>query len=172
MHPAPHTRWPSTIRTTRVVAAAPGRLWEVISAPGHLEVCHPFCAANPVVDWPGAASRDVIEYYGGRVVNRGFTAWEDGAGYDLVVATPDGDEQARVWWRVEPAGEASSRLAITLVQRFAHRRSPLLRLLAYGASNRQMQKYLRSVVDGVAFHAATGEGVHRNQFGAHRWFSP
>ncbi len=28
-------------------------VWRVISTPGNLELCHPFCASNPVHTWPG-----------------------------------------------------------------------------------------------------------------------
>lgn len=38
----------------RSIAASTTEVWEVISAPGYLATCHPFCAANPVYPRPSA----------------------------------------------------------------------------------------------------------------------
>jgi hypothetical protein len=35
-----------------------------------------------------------------------------------------------------------------------------------------LTRYLRAVMSGIAWRVTTGRPVRRNQFGAHRWFSP
>ena len=94
-----------TVISTRAVQAGSVRVWQVISTPGYLELCHPFCERNPVQRWATNDARDTIHYYGGRVVHRRFTAWLEGAGYDLVVVDNPGVEQARVRWRSHPGNQ-------------------------------------------------------------------
>ena len=156
----------STVDAVQRVEAPSDQVWDVISSPGYLESCHPFCESNPVEHWPGGGSKDVIQYYGGRVVHRTFTEWTDGIGYDLVVSTPEGAEQALVRWRIE-AGNEHSHLSIELEPRFLNGAARLLGPVVKIA----MRRYLNSVVQGVAHFVETGEPVARNQFGAHPWFS-
>ena len=85
---APSFRWP--VAAERRLEAPASRVWEVISAPGNLETCHPFCARNPVHRWPGADSHDEIHYLSGRVFERRFRSWIEGVGYDLEVGRPGG----------------------------------------------------------------------------------
>jgi phosphohistidine swiveling domain-containing protein len=49
--PKPGYKWP--VAVVRPIAAPGDKVWEVISMPGNLEHCHPFCAENPVQVWPG-----------------------------------------------------------------------------------------------------------------------
>ncbi len=82
---------PPTARSGRChIDAAPDDVWAVISAPGYLEECHPFCAAHPVETWPGTGSRDRVVYHNGRVIERRFTTWLEGIGYDLEVSDGGG----------------------------------------------------------------------------------
>lgn len=154
-----------------VIPADPATVWEVISTPGHLEECHPFCAANPVDRWPGPNSVDHIEYYSGRRLTRRFVAWHPGSGYDIEIAD-SGGRVADVTWRLTP-DPGGTRLAITITPRMLDG-WPLVARRAY---NRLMvrpmlSRYLRSVVAGVSARVTTGTPVRRNQFGAHMWFSP
>ena len=87
-------------------------MWQVVSTPGYLELCHPFCERNPVQRWATNGATDTIHYYGGRVVHRRFTAWLEASGYDLVVVDNAGVEQARVRWRIEPESNAACRLTV------------------------------------------------------------
>lgn len=138
-----------------------------MAAPGGLVEYHPFCAANPVHAWPGAESHDVIEYHNGRVIERRFTAWQEGAGYELE-ATDAGRWRASVSWSLAPSTAGTS-LAISLTLRpasggvWTRVLDPMIR---FG-----MARYLDSVLDGIEWRAVTGTAVRRNQFGAHPWFS-
>jgi len=160
------------ITVTRSVGVDTDRLWSVISAPGYLEDCHPFCEANPVESWPGEGAADTIRYYGGHVVRRSFTGWQEGVGYDIDVTDDSGRLQARVRWRIEPDGRSASRLTLTLLPMFFSQLPLVLRWAPAAFIRYRMRGYLEAVVAGIAFFAEAGERVTRNQFGAHSWFSP
>jgi hypothetical protein len=68
--PMPDFKWPITVAGP--IGAPAQKVWEVISAPGNLEACHPFCAKNPVAAWPGEDSRDSVHYLSGWVFERRF----------------------------------------------------------------------------------------------------
>jgi hypothetical protein len=155
----------------RSIDASAHEVWTVISSPGYLEECHPFCTANPVHEWPGPDAADTIEYHNGRIVQRRFTTWLDGTGYDLEVCDDNGP-LASVWWRIT-AENVGSALAITLIPRMLDAKPAVVRSLAYALAIRPlMRRYLGSVVRGVEWRVTTGEPVQRNQFGSHVWFSP
>ena len=116
---------------TRGVHAGADRMWQVISTPGYLEPCHPFCERNPVRRWPGDDAEDTIHYYGGRVVQRRFTEWLEGTGYDLVVVDNVGVEQARVRWRIEPESNAACRLTVSLHVLFLDHLPDVVRWVSY-----------------------------------------
>ena len=141
-----------------------------MSTPGHLELCHPFCAANPVEQWPGPVSRDSVEYHNGRVVDREVTAWQNGVGFTVDVSDDNGP-LATVAWRIRDVA-GGSELTISLIPR-TFRTVPwavgwLPQLLVVRP---MLRRYLRSVVTGVRWRLETGEPVTPNQFGRHRWFS-
>ena len=153
------------------MAASPTEIWALISAPGNLEECHPFCAANPVDSWPGAGSHDTIEYYNGRSVERRFTEWYEGVGYDLEVYGA-ADPLASVSWRITETG-AGTALTIGLTPRLFGGVPAIVRWMAYLVAVRPMlRRYLRAVLRGVEWRLTTGRPTQRNQFGAHAWFSP
>lgn len=150
-----------------VIDAPPNRVWEAISTPGILELTHPFCRKNPVESWPGSDSKDRIVYYNGLVMVREFARWLDGIGYDLLIRPSGTSERSEVTWRVRPAQEGRARLTITL--------RPALRELKQRRADRLLSllgRYLDSVLRGFDHYIRTGHPVRRNQFGAHRMFSP
>ncbi len=163
-------REPKPITVREAIAVAPEAVWSVISTPGYLESSHPFCARHPVEVWPGADSVDRVEYYNGRVIERRFTGWIDGVGYDLEVFDANG-RQASVSWRIT-SRDAGAMLSIALVPRMLDHLPPVRRGFQYAAVVRpMMRRYLRSVVRGVSWRVTTGQSVRRNQFGSHVWFS-
>ncbi len=142
-------------------------MWSAISTPGHLEQVHPFCAANPVHAWPGAGAHDTVEYHNGRVIERRFTAWQDGEGYDLEASDGNGPA-ALVRWRLATAGGGSA-LTIALTPQL---HAPAgMRAAARAAFRVMMRRYLRAVLCGVEWRVTTGEPVRPDQFGRHPWFS-
>ncbi len=162
-------RWPVT--ASRRIAAEPACVWETISAPGNLELCHPFCQRNPVLAWPGPDSRDRIEYLSGRVFERRFQDWIDGVGYDLEIGPP-GKSTSYVRWRLQAPEPASCDLTITVYPITLQRVPVAVRWLPHLVRLRPMlRSYLESVVRGFEWVITRNKPVPRNQFGVHPWFS-
>ena len=139
----PSFKWP--VSATRHIEAPAEKIWAVISSPGNLAHCHPFCESNPVEKWPGKGSLDSVFYFSGWVYHRRFTRWIDGVGYDLQIGRKKG-RQSQVSWRIHKKTDSAGDLTITV--------------------------YLISVVKGFDWYITTGQPVKRNQFGSHKWFSP
>lgn len=139
--------------------------------PGNLEVCHPFCAGNPVHAWPGAESRDEIHYLSGWVFERQFLRWYEGVGYDLEIGRRDG-RRSFVSWRIVPVDDGHCRLSIA-VYPFALQNVPMaVRWLPHLLYLRPiLRRYLSAVLEGFEWYVTRGEPVPRNHFGRHPWFS-
>lgn len=151
---------------TLVVVAPRERVWQIISNPRSLARYHPFCERNLVERWPGAGSQDTIYYYSGMVLERNFTNWIEGLGYDLVGRSNDGTV-SKVSWRIEALDPDQSALTITIwptIQPGTQDRSKQL--------SRLLKRYLQQVGEGIQYYVRTGKPVSRNQFGSHRLFSP
>lgn len=167
--PRPGFRWP--VAVTEPIAAPREKVWEVISSPGNLEPCHPFCAKNPVHVWPGDASRDEIHYLSGWVFERRFRTWIEGVGYDLEIGRADG-RKSFVSWRIMPMGEGGSTLRIAVYPHVLQDLPVAIRWLPHLLRVRPMLRvYLSSVTQGFEWYITRGEPVPRNQFGSHPWFS-
>ena len=162
-------RWP--VGVSRAIAAPASEVWRAISEPGNLERAHPFCAANPVMVWPGANSRDAVHYLSGWIYERRFLRWVEGVGYDLEIGAP-GDPTSLVSWRIAPVGDDACTLGITVYPYLLQRVPVAVRWLPHLVVLRPMLKrYLTSVVRGFEWYVLRGRKVSRNQFGRHPWFS-
>ena len=159
------------VAAEQMIAAPAHDVWHVISKRGNLELCHPFCARNPVQAWPGADSRDEVHYLNGRVYERRFDRWLDGTGYDLEIFSSD-DALASVSWRITPIDEQSCTLRITVCPYAFQKLPAVVRWFLYTLRVKPMlRSYLDSVVKGFEWYVTRGEPVVRNQFGKHPWFS-
>jgi hypothetical protein len=139
--------------------------------PGNLELCHPFCAKNPVEVWPGEGSRDEVHYLSGWVFERRFCRWIEGVGYDLEIGRRGG-RSSFVSWRILPARHHECRLRLAVYSHVLQNVPVVIRWLPHILWLRPMlRKYLSSVVRGFEWYVTRGEPVPRNQFGSHRWFS-
>lgn len=167
--PKPGFKWPVDVAGSIPVPAE--RLWEAISMPGNLELCHPFCARNPVYVWPGETSRDEVHYLSGWIFERRFCRWIDGVGYDLEVRR-HGSKIAFVSWRIQPDSRVESTLRITVYPNVLQQLPVAIRWFPYTLRLHPMLiKYLSSVVRGFEWYLTRGEAVPRDQFGSHPWFS-
>ena len=166
-----HSRFQWSVTSERIIAAPAQKVWDVISTPENLELCHPFCASNPVQVWPGPSSRDEVHYLSGWVYERRFVRWHDGTGYDLEIGRSGGSTSS-VSWRVTPVDEDSCVLSITVSPQVLRNWPMAFRWIPYVLRIRPMlRKYLDSVVRGFEWYVVRGEAVPRNQFGHHPWFS-
>ncbi len=163
------SKW--SIAAEQTIAAPAQEVWDAISKPGNLELCHPFCARNPVQVWPGPDSRDEIHYLSGRVFERRFRRWLEGTGYDLDIGGKDGDV-ASVSWRISPVDDQSCNLRITVYPHLLQNLPVVIRWVPHVFRLRPMIKsYLESVLRGFEWYVTRGEAVPRDQFGKHPWFS-
>lgn len=167
--PRPGFRWP--VAAALPIAAPTAKVWNAISMPGNLEMCHPFCAANPVHVWPGADSRDEVHYLSGWIFERAFRRWIDGVGYDLEIGRRGG-RTSFVSWRIVPAAGDESLLRITVYPHVLQELPVAVRWLPYRVRVQPLlSHYLSCVVRGFEWYVTRGEAVPRNQFGSHPWFS-
>ena len=162
-------KWP--VSGEKAIGAPAREVWGAISRPGNLELCHPFCASNPVRVWPGPDSRDEIHYLSGWVFERRFLNWIDGVGYDLEIGRSGGDKSL-VSWRIARTGEQNCSLRITVCPHALKSLPAIVRWIPYTVRLRPMlQMYLDSVVRGFEWYVMRGQPVPRNAFGTHAWFS-
>ena len=162
-------KWPVSVE--KVVDAPAGKVWDAISRPGNLELCHPFCAKNPVHVWPGPNSQDEVHYLSGWVYERRFFRWIDGVGYDLEIGRSGGGKSL-VSWRISRIDENNCALRITVCPHTLQSLPPVVRWIPYTVRLRPMlQWYLDSVVRGFEWYVTRGQPVPKNAFGTHIWFS-
>ena len=167
--PKPEFKWP--VAVARPISASTEDVWRAISMPGNLELCHPFCDKNPVENWPGEGSRDVIYYLNGRVLTRCFLNWIDGVGYDLEIGR-QGGRLSFVSWRIIPREETLCILRITIYPHMIQHIPLAIRWFPHVVTVRpKLSSYLASVVKGFDWFVTQGQAVSSNQFGTHPWFS-
>jgi len=146
-------------------------LWKLISAPGNLNDCHPFCKSNEAIQWDKEGHVDRLVYLNGRTYIRQFLTWDEGEGYTLRIGEENG-LQSFVQWEIDAVSENKSRLTITVHPYLLAGYPKIVSFLPYQFWIKpRMRRYLRSVVSGFEYVARTGEPVPRNHFGRHSWFS-
>ena len=167
--PDPGFKWP--VAFEQVIEAPARAVWDAIAMPGNLELCHPFCARNPVHDWPGPHSHDEVHYLSGWAYERHFRRWIEGRGYDLEIGRPGGGKSF-VSWRITALDNDRCTLRITVYPHVLQGVPVAIRWVPHLFRVRPMLKqYLRSVVQGFEWYVLHGERVPRNHFGKHPWFS-
>ena len=97
------------IKGTLEVPICSSDLWDIISSPSNLELFHPFCNKNPVIEWSKEKSIDEIEYLNGMVLRRNFSYWEENRGYDLYI-NQKGNPSSYVSWRLLDKNDSSELL--------------------------------------------------------------
>lgn len=164
----------SVISYSERINAPSEKLWKIISAPGNLNFCHPFCKKNTVTKWCETGSVDSIEYYNGLELNRLFIKWNKGKGYELLIGNGT-YATAKVLWTIIDIKDGASDLSIIInvypdiaLIRYPKPLRIIIREL-YFLPN--MSKYLQAVVKGFKFYTETGIPVKKNQFGHNRMFS-
>ena len=161
-------KWPVSV--SQKIEASPKDIWAAIAKPENLKGFHPFCEKNTVLKWPGTNAVDVIHYYSGWVLQRKFTNWIGGGGYDLLIGR-EGGRQSYVSWRIiEEKGKGA--LRITLYPHALQKVPVAIRWIPHLTTIQPaMHSYLESVLKGFKWFMTTGKPVIKNQFGSHKWFS-
>ena len=89
------------------INASTSKIWKMISEPGNLNLCHPFCKSNTVEKWNDVGAVDFIEYYNGLTMKRLFTSWTPKEGYELIIGKGN-QGVAKVKWEINPKNKQSS----------------------------------------------------------------
>ena len=79
------------------------KVWKIISTKSNLELFHPFCKKNEVINWEKEKSIDRIEYLNGSIFEREFFSWKEYKGYDLYIRQL-GKSYSYVQWRLSEVG--------------------------------------------------------------------
>ena len=86
-------------------------VWNVISAPNHLNLFHPFCKKNSIISWEESSHIDMLEYLNGLKYIRKFTNWSPFKGYELKIGKRDG-KQSYVVWEIKEMDNTTCTLSI------------------------------------------------------------
>lgn len=144
-------------------------LWKIISSPSNLELFHPFCNKNPIINWPGKTSIDEIYYYSGLIYQRKFIKWTEGVGYDLLIGEKDGP-QSLVSWKIQNNKQTS--LTITIYPYKYNTGIKLIEFIPYTILVKPLlKKYIESVMLGLEYFIKNNKRVQKNQFGYLPFFS-
>jgi len=148
-----------------------GELWSLISRPGNLNDCHPFCKDNQALEWNESGHRDRLEYLGGRTYVRQFLNWNEDSGYDLIIGEENGPQSYVVWQLTELSDNQSS-LSITVYPYLLAGLSKAISYLPFMLYIRpKLRSYLKSVLRGFDYYVEHNQPVPRNNWGKHSWFS-
>jgi len=145
-------------------------LWKIISSPSNLELFHPFCSKNPIINWPGLNSVDQIHYYSGLVLDRKFVKWTDNQGYDLFIGERNG-KKSFVSWEIEEKSN-NSKLSISIYPYMYNQGKKIVNFLPFFLIVKpSLTNYINSVMNGLSYYVNTNIKVKKNQFGSHKLFS-
>jgi len=165
-----HKRFNWHVAKTQKFKCTRSELWDIISMPSNLELFHPFCAKNPITNWPGIDSADTILYYNGLKLERNFINWENNIGYDLLIGI-ENREQSFVSWRITEKNNTLE-LTISVYPYLNNCGSKLTNFLPFFIIVKpSLSNYLDSVLKGLEFYTKTNKKVKKNQFGTHKFFS-
>ena len=148
------------------------KVWDIISQESNLELFHPFCLKNPVIDWRESSHKDKIYYLNGLVLQRNWTGWNPKKGYDLLIGEKE-QEESLVSWRINQGkNKNSSQLSIEVYPWFLNQGNKWIQFLPFELFVRpKLSSYLNSVLKGLEWYINHNKPVPRNHFGVHSWFS-
>ena len=145
-------------------------LWEIISSPSNLDLYHPFCLKNQVINWSKEKSIDRIIYLNGKTFERKFFNWVPNTGYDLKI-NQISKLDSLVKWRIYSVADKSE-IEIKVYPYVFNQGSIILNILPFTIFSKPLlTNYLDSVTLGLKYYAETGNVVSKNQFGKNIWFS-
>ena len=146
-------------------------LWRIISDPGNLNLCHPFCKSNEVIQWGDGDRSDRLIYLNGLSYVRNFLTWDEGAGYELLIGE-EGGPQSYVVWKIRSLDGSKSKLTITVYPYLLAKLPSYLAYIPHAIWLKpRLERYLNSVISGFQYYLKYGKKVPRNHFGKHPWFS-
>ena len=145
------------------------KVWSIISKPENLNLVHPYCKKNIVLEWSNKSHKDSLEYLNGVKLFREFTRWEEENGYELLIGKKNGDKSKVIW---EITGDEKSKLKITIYPHVFRKKNIFQYVFLYFFVLKPgLKKYLNSVLNGYNYYLVNQKAVPKNHFGHHKWFS-
>ena len=145
----------------------PDVVWKIISSKNALELFHPYCLKNDVIDYK---KKDKLVYLNGLTYIREFSSWKPNSGFELFIGKKEG-KKSKVKWEIKILNIGCE----VKISVFPYRSSKIPKyfypLLNIFIVKPKIRKYLQSVLTGLKFYLDTTVNVKKNQFGKHSWFS-
>ena len=146
-------------------------VWNVISAPNHLNLFHPFCKNNSIISWEESSHVDMLEYLNGLKYIRKLTKWSPLKGYELKIGKKD-EKQSYVVWEIKEIDNTTCTLSITVYPHLLSKFPKIISYLPFKLIIKpKLYNYLFSVISGLKYYLENNEKVPKNNFGKHKWFS-
>ena len=146
------------------------KLWNIISMESNLELFHPFCKYNRIIEWSNENSIDEIEYLNGLILRRKFCRWVNNSGYDLYI-TQKGKPSSYVTWRIMGKRDKCI-ILITVYPYLFNQGKKMIDIFPFYIFVKPLiLKYLKSVIGGQKLYAEKEIQIKKNHFGRHIWFS-
>ena len=146
-------------------------VWALISSPGHLNLFHPFCDENKVLESINdVILKDQLNYLNGLTYYRIFTDWEPIIGYSIKIGSKNGKKSDVKWQIID--NDVYTYVKIT-VKPYTSSKIPklLYPFFHYAVIRPKLKSYLKSVLRGLKYYLTQKKTVPRNKFGNHPWFS-
>ena len=146
-------------------------VWALISSPGHLNLFHPFCKQNKVLEFKNdVILKDQLNYLNGLIYFRTFTDWKPMIGYSIKIGSKNGKE-SDVKWQIIDKGKDTF-VKITIKPYTSSKIPKLLYIFFhYIVIRPKIKSYLNAVLKGLEYYLTHKKPVPRNEFGNHPWFT-
>lgn len=142
-------------------------VWNTLSSKNALELFHPFCLQNDVIEYE---KKDKLIYINGLTYIREFTAWKPNQGFELNIGRENG-KKSKVIWEIKDKDEG----CIVKISIFPYRTNKIpvffYPLVSFFLIRPKLKQYLQSVLKGLKYYLYHKVKVEKNQFGKHSWFS-
>lgn len=160
--------WPISYK--QKIESSAEELWSLIIKPGNLNLVHPFCKSNEIIEWKNNHYNDVLIYLNGLIYFREIIKLDDNNGYTLMIGKKRG-KKSKVIWEIT-SSEKNTYLSITVYPYLLSTWPKIFSFIPYQLVIKPfLQKYLRSVIGGINWYLVNKKPVPRNHFGKHIWFS-
>lgn len=142
-------------------------VWNTLSSKNALELFHPFCLKNDVIEYE---KKDKLIYINGLTYIREFSAWKPNEGFELNIGRKYG-KKSKVLWDIKHKDEG----CVVKISIFPYRSNKIpvffYPLVSFFFIRPKLKQYLQSVLKGLKYYLDYNIKVEKNQFGKHSWFS-
>ena len=146
-------------------------IWKAISSHGNLNLFHPFCHTNKVIEGDKySIKKDILIYLNGVVFEREFYQWDEMNGYELMIGKKNG-KKSKVVWKISKTKNYTSLIINVFPYKTDKINTLLYPFVFYFYIKPKLKSYLKSVLKGLKFYLYNNQKVVKNQFGRHSWFS-